>query len=84
MYYFVFIFFLSACTRRQFFVKEESREAQRAKGATQGFFVIVRRTTSSYNKEFIFSAGEGTMESQMLPIDWLNVHYFCFNFFYEL
>ena len=46
--------------------------------------VIVRRTTSSYNKEDIVSAGEGTVESQMLAIDWLNVNYFCFSFFYEL
>jgi len=46
--------------------------------------VIVRRTTSSYNKEDIFSAGEGTVESQMLAIDWLNVNYVCFMFFYEL
>ena len=46
--------------------------------------VIVRRTTSSYNKEDIFSAGEGTVESQMLAIDWLNVNYFCFSYFYEL
>ena len=46
--------------------------------------VIVRRTTSSYNKEYSFSAGEGNVESQMLSIDWLNVNYFCFKFFYEL
>ena len=45
--------------------------------------VIVRRTTSSYNKEFIFSAAKGTVESQMLAIYWLNVNYFCFNFSYE-
>ena len=77
---FVFIIFLNACTRIQIFVKEESREAQRAKGATQGFFVIVRRTTSSYNKEHIFYAGEGTVESQMFSIDCLNLNYFCFNF----
>ena len=46
--------------------------------------VIVIRTTSSYNKEYTFSAGEDTMESQMLAIDWLNVNYLCFIFFYEL
>ena len=46
--------------------------------------VIVIRTTSSYNKEFIFSAGECIVKFEMLPIDWLNVNYFCFNYFYEL
>ena len=88
MLYSVFIFFLSACTRRHFFVKEKSREAQRAKGGSSRVFVvcinigeldvskdlflmlyfgyvIVRRTNSSYNKRYIFSAGEGTVESQI-------------------
>ena len=43
--------------------------------------VIVRRTTSSYNKEVIFSIGEGTVESQMLSIDWLNVELLMFQIF---
>ena len=46
--------------------------------------VIVRRTTSSYNKRDIFSAGEDTVESQMLAIDWLNVNYFYLSLCYEL
>ena len=43
--------------------------------------VIVRITTSSYNKEVIFSTGEGTVESQMLSIDWLNVELLMFQLF---
>ena len=43
--------------------------------------VIVRITTSSYNKEVIFSVGEGIVESQMLAIDWLNVELLMFQIF---
>ena len=40
--------------------------------------VIVRRTTSFYNKEVIFSAREGTVKSQTLALDWLNVELLMF------
>ena len=43
--------------------------------------VIVRTTTSSYNKEVIFSAGEGTVKSQMHAVDWLNVELLMFQIF---
>ena len=44
------------------------------------FFVkfIVRRSTSFYNKEAIFSAREGAVKSQMHDVDWLNVELFMF------
>ena len=78
--------FLSACTRGQNFVKEESRKPKRLEGKSivilfcisrgevdvrRDFSMlyfckfIVRRTTSFYNKEVIFFAGEGAMKSQM-------------------
>ena len=40
--------------------------------------VIVRRNTSFYNKEVIFSAGEGAVKFQMHVVDWLNVELFLF------
>ena len=39
---------------------------------------IVRRTTSFYNKEAIFSAGEGAVKFQMHTVDWLNAELFLF------